>query len=397
MASPPAVLAWDEEMCAYDFGPGHPMTPLRLRLTARLCRDLGLLEPQGPIALLPATPATDDELAMVHDRDYIAAVRAASEDPRRADLSFGIGSDDTPAFRGMHQAASCIAGTSARLARHVWAGGHPHAVNFCGGLHHAQRRLASGFCVYNDAAVAIATLLDSGAQRVGYIDLDVHHGDGVEAIFADDPRVLTISVHESPRTLFPGIGGEATYVGGPKAQGSAVNVALPAGTGDAGWLRAVDSVVTPVIRAERPDVVVSQHGCDTHVLDPLAHLLVSVDAQRAAAALVHDLAHEVAQGRWLALGGGGYEVVDVVPRSWAHLVAIAGHIDLPPESAVPQVWREYVSVSLGTVAPSRMTDGGSSGWVPWSQGHDPADPVDRAILATRKAAFPLVGLDPWFD
>ncbi len=183
---------------------------------------------------------------------------------------------------------------------------------------------ASGFCVYNDAAVGIRWLLANGAERVAYVDLDVHHGDGVERIFWNDSRVLTISVHETGRALFPGTGWP-TDIGGPEAEGDAVNVSLPPGLPDAGWLRAIHATVPALVRAFKPDVLVTQHGCDTHVEDPLAHFAVSVDAQRSAADAMHRLAHDVCGGRWVALGGGGYEVVDVVPRTWTHLTAIAAH------------------------------------------------------------------------
>ncbi len=394
MAMSPAWLAWDDRACSYDFGPGHPLAPVRLRLTARLCADLGLLAPVGPVEVVAPVEASVEALGRVHDLAYVVAVQAASADPANPPARIGLGPGDTPAFAGMHEAAALIAGASIHLAEAVWAGRCHHGVNFCGGLHHAQRGSASGFCVYNDAALAIAAFLDAGAERVVYIDLDVHHGDGVEAIFADEPRVTTVSIHESARTLFPGTG-DPSYVGGPGAQGSAVNVALPAGTDDSGWLRAIHAVVPAVVRAEQPDVIVSQHGCDTHVLDPLAHLAVSVDGQRIAAGLVHDLAHEVSAGRWLALGGGGYEVVDVVPRTWAHLVAIAGHVDLAADADVPEAWRDHVRDALAREAPRRMTDGAAGTWSDYADGHDPADPVDRAIQATRRAAFPYLGLDPW--
>jgi acetoin utilization protein AcuC len=250
--------------------------------------------------------------------------------------------------------------------------------------------------VYNDVAAGIRALLAAGARRVAYVDVDVHHGDGVERIFWDDPRVLTISVHESGRALFPGTG-FADELGGSAAEGAAVNVALPAGTGDAGWLRAVHSVVPQLVRAFGPDVLVTQHGCDSHVLDPLAHLAVTVDAQRAVQTTLHDLAHEVCGGRWVALGGGGYEVVDVVPRTWTHLVGIAAHRPVPPETEVPQAWRDHVSMLIGRPGPGRMTDGAEPWWRSWEVGYDPDDAVDRAIMATRKAVFPLHGLDPWFD
>jgi acetoin utilization protein AcuC len=335
-------------------------------------------------------------LGTVHDPDYIAAVRAASQDPRAADQARGLGTEDDPAFAGMHEASARVVSGTVDIARAVCAGTVAHGVNFCGGLHHAMPDRASGFCVYNDVAAGIRALLSDGARRVAYVDVDVHHGDGVERIFWNDPRVLTISVHESGRALFPGTG-FADELGGSAAEGAAVNVALPPGTGDAGWLRAVHSVVPHLVRAFRPDVLVTQHGCDSHVLDPLAHLAVTVDAQRAVQSTLHDLAHEVCDGRWVALGGGGYEVVDVVPRAWAHLVGIAAHRPVPPETEVPQSWRDHVSMLIGRPGPVRMTDGAQPWWRSWEVGYDPEDAVDRAIMATRKAVFPLHGLDPWFD
>jgi acetoin utilization protein AcuC len=208
--------------------------------------------------------------------------------------------------------------------------------------------------------------------------------------------VLTISLHESGRVLFPGTG-FPDEVGGPNAHGSVVNVALPPGTGDAAWLRAVHAVVPALVGAFSPDVLVSQHGCDSHFLDPLAHLAVSVDAQRAVQVMMHELAHGAAHGRWVALGGGGYEIVDVVPRSWAHLVAIAAHSPVEVETDVPDAWRDHVTTLLGRVAPHRMGDGRDTWFRSWEVGYDPDDAVDRAVMRTRKAVFPVHGLDPWFD
>jgi acetoin utilization protein AcuC len=388
-------LMWDEAFLAYDFGPGHPMSPIRLELAARLMRDLGLLS-HPDVAVVPATQAADADLHLVHDPAYVAAVRGASGPSPRPVPRYGLGTDDVPVFEGMHDASAAIAGSSRALAQDMWEGRSRHAVNFAGGLHHAMPARASGFCVYNDAALAIRTLRDAGARRVAYVDVDVHHGDGVERIFWDDPSVLTISLHETGRVLFPGTG-HPDDVGGKDAQGCAVNVAFPPGTGDAGWLRAFHAVVPPLLRAFEPDALVTQHGCDSHVLDPLAHMALSLDAQRASYAALHDLAHSCAGGRWLALGGGGYEVVDVVPRAWAHLVAIAQHRPLDPAAEVPQGWRAYVRERVGRPAPGRLTDGRDPVHTPWSRGHDPGDPVDRAVMATRRAVFPLHGLDPWFD
>ena len=388
-------LIWDDAFLGYDFGPHHPMSPLRLELAELLVRELGFFEQPG-VVRQSAEPASDEILELVHAPDYVAAVKAASERGAGPDLEYGLGTDDVPVFPGMHAASAAIAGGSWAAAQAVWSGESAHAVNFAGGLHHAMPARASGFCVYNDVALAIRTLRDAGARRVAYVDVDVHHGDGVERIFWDDPDVLTISLHETGRVLFPGTG-DAGDVGGGAAAGSAVNVAFPPGTGDAGWLRAFHAVVPPLLRAFAPDVLVTQHGCDSHVLDPLAHMALSLDAQRASYATLHDLAHEFTQGRWVALGGGGYEVVDVVPRAWAHLVAIAAHHPIEPTSHVPDGWRLYVQERVGRPGPGRFTDGRDGSYTPWSRGHDPADPVDRAVMATRRAVFPLHGLDPWFD
>ena len=293
----------------------------------------------------------------------------------------------------MHEAAALVTGATLSAARAVLSGSAQHGASIAGGLHHAMRGNASGFCIYNDPAIAIAWLLQQGIERIAYVDIDVHHGDGVQAAFWDDPRVLTISLHQHPATLFPGTG-RPTETGGPAAEGSAVNVALPPGTRDAGWLRALDGVVPPLLRQFRPQILVSQHGCDTHWSDPLANLQITIDAQRAAHAAVHQLAHEVTDGRWLLTGGGGYQLVQVVPRTWTHLLAEASGQPIEPDTPTPGLWREYVQWVAAESAPELMTDGASADFPRCETGHDPADPVDQAIMATRNAVFPLHGLFP---
>ncbi|MFI8106420.1 acetoin utilization protein AcuC [Streptomyces sp. NPDC086023] len=381
-------LMWDEGVTHYGFGPRHPLDPIRLTLTMSLIHALGL---DRELTVRAAPPADDRTLLLVHHEEYVAAVRALSADPGSADGSYGLGTTDNPAFAGMHEAAALIAGQSVAAAEAIWQGDAEHAVNFTGGLHHAMPAAAAGFCIYNDAALAIARLLDLGAERVAYVDTDAHHGDGVQAAFWDDPRVLTVSVHEDPQTLFPRTG-RPEETGGPGAEGSAVNLALPAGTGDEGWLRAFHAVVPEVLQEFRPQVLVTQHGPDTHFEDPLAHLAVSLDAQRAVQEACHALAHEHSAGRWLALGGGGYDILDVVPRSWAHLAGIAGHRPVPPETVVPTSWQEEVYARTRESVLARMTDGRVPHWQDWHSAHRPADPTDQAVLATRQAVFPLRGL-----
>jgi acetoin utilization protein AcuC len=380
-------VAWDDRLAGYDFGPGHPLAPVRIELTMALARELGVLSAPGVTVAKPAQ-ATEQDLETVHDADYIAAVRAG-----RANPAFGLGTPDDPVFPGMHEASAQVAGATLAAASAMFSGQAEHGINVAGGLHHAMRRAASGFCIYNDPAIAIKWLLRQGVEKIAYVDVDVHHGDGVQAAFYNDPRVLTISLHETPLILFPGTG-RPRETGGEQAQGYAVNVALPAGTGDAGWLRAFDAVVPPLLRAFEPQVLVSQHGCDTHWRDPLAHLELSIDGQRTAAVWLHALAHETAGGHWLATGGGGYDLVHVVPRTWTHLLAEASGRPVDPAAATPQAWRDLARARTGVNPPDTMTEGAPASFVPFSSGFDPGDPVDHAILATRNAVFSLHGLSP---
>jgi len=395
----PTTVVWDPAMTAYNFGHSHPMAPERMELTAKLAGSLGLLDLDHVTVAAPEV-AADEELCSVHSPEFVAAVRRVSENPATPDEARGLGTEDDPAFAGMHEASARLAGGSLLAAAAVLDGSAVRAVNFGGGMHHASRDRASGFCIYNDAALAIQRLLDGGIRRVAYVDVDAHHGDGTQSIFWDDPRVLTISLHESGLTLFPGTG-FANEIGGPNAQGSAVNVALPAGTADAGWLRAFHAVVPQLIGAFEPEVIVSQHGCDSHRFDPLTHLNISVDGQREAATAIGNLAARYCDNRWISTGGGGYNVVSVVPRSWSHLIAIAAGRPVPLRTPVPEDWRSYVKdkygAKFGVEPPELMGDDVDLWWRSWEVGFDPNDAVDRTIMATRKEVFPLHGLDAWFD
>lgn len=375
------AVVWDPVLCDYDFGPSHPMAPVRCDLTIRLATDLGVLP-----RVVPAPSASRAQLEAVHDAAYIDAVERGFAAPR-----WGLGTDDDPVFEGMHAASAHIAGASIEAARLVGSGQALHAANVTGGLHHAMPDHASGFCIYNDVALAITELLDQGYERIAYVDVDVHHGDGVERIFWNDPRVLTISIHETGQMLFPGTG-FAGDVGGPDAEGYAVNVALPPGTGDSGWLRAFHAVVPELLEAFQPQILVSQHGCDSHSADPLAHLELSVDGQRASYAAIHELAHRHCGGRWVALGGGGYSIVGVVPRAWTHLLALVNGSPLDPSTPTPPQWRAYVAEKCGAIAPVSMTDEREPAYRDWSGGWDPDVWLDRQIHATREAVFPFHGL-----
>jgi len=322
------LLVYGPRSTTYDFGPGHPLTPRRFGPGIDLLRSVGA-EPG-----LAPEPATDDELAWVHDPAYIETIKAFGRTPLAASRA-GIGPGDTPPFAGMHDASAAVAGGSLRAMEAILRGEVEHAFHPGGGLHHAMPDHASGFCVYDDPALAIARARRDGL-RVLYVDLDVHHGDGVQAIQWNDPGVMTLSIHETGQTLFPGTG-SIRELGGPDARGSKVNIPLEPGTGERGWLAALERVLPVLAEAHRPEVVVSQHGSDGHAWDPLAHLQLTTTAIGAAARLVDSVAHRWAGGRWLATGGGGYDAYRVVPRVWS-LVWLAG-AHREPSAETPEAWR----------------------------------------------------------
>lgn len=323
------ILIWGDALRDYDFGPGHPLTPKRFGPGVDLVRAVGAARVVEPVE------ASDEELGRLHAPHYIEQVRSFSDHPWQP-AAMGVGTADVPAFHGMHEVSALVAGGSINAVDRILAGEANHAFSPAGGLHHAMRTRAAGFCVYNDVALAVARARDAG-HRVLYIDLDVHHGDGVQALFWDDPQVLTFSIHESGKTLFPGTG-TIEETGGDAAQGLAVNAPLNEGSGDESWWSVLDFMLPVVADMFKPTFIVSQHGCDTHALDPLAHLRLTTESYRRAADLVHRLAHEHAAGRWLATGGGGYDAFRVVPRSWA-LVWLAQAEEQPP-AQTPEDWRE---------------------------------------------------------
>ena len=370
-----------DDLTRYDFGKDHPMAPGRVSNTVSLAQQLGVLD---RLEVVPPPEIDLGLLRTVHTADYIDAVRRG--EPK---AEYGLGTSDNPAFVGMHEIAGRVAMATFEAARGVWSGEVDRACNISGGLHHAMPDHASGFCIYNDLAIAIRWLLDAGCERIAYVDVDVHHGDGVQAIFYDDPRVLTVSLHETPARLFPGTG-FPNESGGPHARGTAVNVALPSGTTDAGWLRAFYAIVPQVVAEHRPSILVTQHGCDSHRRDPLADLNLSLDGQRASYLAVADLADRFCERRWLSTGGGGYSVLNVVPRAWTHLLAIVSGEPIPPKTEIPRAWREEV----GERGPLTMSDGVDASYVAFEQGFSPESRLDQAILATRRAVFPELGLDP---
>ena len=381
-----ATVVWDDALLGYKLSPSHPLNPVRLDLTMRLARGLGVLDGIDP--LVP-TAAPDEELTRVHLASYLDAVRVAPE--RGDDPAHQLGTSDNPIFDGMHDASALATGASIAAAREIAEGRADRAVNIAGGLHHAMADHAWGFCVYNDCAVAISWLLDHGFDRIAYLDTDVHHGDGVQQAFFDDERVLTVSLHQHPRTLWPGTG-FPSELGLGSASGTAVNLPLLPGTRDQAWLRSFHAVVPPLLDAFSPQILVTQNGADTHHEDPLAELALSVDGHRAIYRACRELAERYADGKWLALGGGGYGLYRAVPRSWTHLLATVLDRDLDPARPIPADWTGYASTLTPRPLPTSMTEGAPTDFEPWG-GVTETD-ADRLVLETRRAVFPLHGLEP---
>jgi acetoin utilization protein AcuC len=323
-----ALVVYSDRSREYDFGPWHPLTPRRFGPATDLMQAVGVERFVAPEI------ASDEALERLHTPDYIATVKAFGDDPDRPS-AMGIAPGDCPPFAGMHEASARVAGGSIAAADAILTGRAQHAFHPGGGLHHAMAARASGFCIYNDVALAAAVARDAG-HRVLYVDLDVHHGDGTQALFWDDPNVLTFSIHESGQSLFPGTG-FTSETGGRGADGTVVNVPLLPYSGDASWWPIVERLVPALADAFRPTFLVTQHGCDSHALDPLAHLRLTTASYARATRLLDEIAHTHCDGRWLATGGGGYDVYRVVPRSWSLVWLAQAHRDVP--EATPPEWR----------------------------------------------------------
>jgi acetoin utilization protein AcuC len=348
LSSSVALVIVDDIARAYDFGSSHPLRPERVLLTYDKVRELGLVG-LDHVREIPSRSASDEEIEAAHAGDFVKMVKDIDRGAvdEHEGLRYGLGTPDDPIFPNMHTASAAVCGASITAAEVVAAGDVEHAFNPAGGLHHARRAEASGFCIYNDPAVAIARVLKMHPDwRVMYVDVDVHHGDGVQWIFYDDPRVLTVSFHESGRYLYPGTG-STSEVGKGDAAGTSANIPLLPMTNEDDYLWALEKLLTELGAAFRPHLLLTQLGADTHYGDPLADLALTMTAYPRMAGLLHDAAHTHASGRWVATGGGGYQAETVVPKVWTiHFAEMCGAseripgdwlADRPPE----EVSRRY--------------------------------------------------------
>lgn len=332
-----AVFIFSEDQLGYKFSETHPFNQKRLILTIDLLKKMNALPDE---LVVPARIATDEELLLAHDERYIDIVKKAShgEITPEAGESYGIGTEDTPIFENMHEASARLVGGTLTAVDYVMEGKAQHALNLGGGLHHGFRGKASGFCIYNDSSVAINYLKSKYNARVLYIDTDAHHGDGVQWSFYDDPDVCTVSIHETGRYLFPGTG-NINERGSGQGYGTSFNFPIDAFTEDESFLEIYRTSMKEIIEFFKPDVILTQNGADAHYLDPLTHLYGTMNIYKEIPKIAHELAHEYCEGRWIAVGGGGYDIWRVVPRAWSLIWMEMNNFSLPT-GKLPVSWVE---------------------------------------------------------
>lgn len=340
-----ALFVYSQNELNYRFSDDHPFNQTRLEVTVDLLNQVGALSEHS---ILEPRPASREEIGLIHLKEYMEAVEALSlpvpEAKRIMEAAkWGLEDEDTPYFSGMHEATSLLVGGSLRAAEAVMSGKAEHALHLGGGLHHALPNKGAGFCVYNDASITIEWIRRNYKAKVLYIDTDVHHGDGVQWTFYTDPDVCTFSIHETGKYLFPGTGAVEER-GEGLGFGTNINLPMEPYTEDESWMESFGEVLTEIVRSFQPDVIVSQHGCDAHALDPQAHAHCSMSIYMQMPRLIHQLAHDYCDGRWVALGGGGYDIWRVVPRAWSLLwLTMTDHpllavLETSPLTPLPAEW-----------------------------------------------------------
>ena len=338
-------VVYSDDFQHYDFGPSHPLKPTRLKLTFELMRSLGLLNASNVDVKEPRM-ASMDELRMFHSEEYLRFVQQMS---RTGNGFLDMG--DTPAFKGCFEASALAVGASLTAVDIVMSDHAKHAINIAGGLHHAHKDRASGFCICDDPAVAIAYLKTKyGINKILYLDVDAHHGDGVMYGFYDDAALLDIDFHEDGRSLFPGTG-FVNEIGEGKASGLKINIPLPPFMSDEGYLKLFREIVPRAVKKFRPEILLMQCGADAHANDLLAHLKLTSKTYREAVLIVDGLSHEVSDSRLILFGGGGYNFANVA-RTWTLISATSIGCSLPNE--IPEGWRKLFEALVGEPAPTTL-------------------------------------------
>lgn len=340
-------IVWDERFLDYNLGPEHPLRPIRVKLTYELIRSKGILQ-QGSVEVIKPRLASREEILLFHEDDYVRLVEQYS---KKGSGLLDLG--DTPAFKGCYEATSLVVGASIVAADRVMSGRLSHAFNPSGGLHHAHPERASGFCIFNDPAVVIAHLKARyNVKRIVYLDIDAHHGDGVMYGYYDDPTVLDVDFHESGKFLFPGTG-FPDETGKGTAQGLKLNIPLPPYTGDEAYLEAFQKVAPDAVKRFKPEIILVQCGADGHLDDRLAHLRLTTKVYTEVISRMHDLAHQLCNGKLLLFGGGGYTLANV-PRVWT--VAFSTLAGAKPNDEIPTEWSDEFENATKEDPPDKLYD-----------------------------------------
>ncbi len=373
------LFIYAPEFKNYSFNADHPFNQQRVEVTFDLIKAYNLISDEQ---IIRPPLATKEELAYFHNKDYIDIIEkvSISNESKFNSINYGVGTDDTPIFQGMHELTALIVGGTIKGAELIMEKKTDHVLNLAGGLHHAFKSKASGFCIYNDIAVAIFFLRKFYNARVLYIDTDAHHGDGVQWAFYSDPNVLTISIHETGRYLFPGTGNVTERGEGP-GYGYSLNIPLDAFSEDDSFQAAINKVLPIAVERFQPDIIISQNGCDAHYFDPLTHLNASMNIYYEIPKLVHNLAHQYTEGRWLALGGGGYDHWRVVPRAWTLLWGIMNDYNFQKDAKIPETWREKWEELSPLPLPTNLFD--LDGKFPIIPRHD--EILEKNLLTIEKA------------
>ncbi len=371
-------VVYSDAFQQYDFGPTHPLKPTRLKLTFELMRAVNLLS-SGNVKVVEPRQATYEELLLFHNEEYVKQIERASKSGRGL-LDMG----DTPAFEGCYEASALAAGASLKAVDLVMSGEVTHAMNIAGGLHHAHRDRASGFCIFNDPAISIAYLKRKyGVQKILYLDVDAHHGDGVMYGFYSDASLLDIDFHEDGHHLFPGTG-FTEEIGEGEASGFKVNVPLPPFTGDEAYMKLFREIVGPAVRKYKPEILLLQCGADAHANDLLAHLQLTTRSYTEIAKGVHELAHEVAEGHLIVFGGGGYNLANVA-RTWTLVASTL--VGYTPPNQIPKEWQKLFEALIGESSPDNLsTEGEAKSQLPINNSLGKLD----SILIDLKHRVPLL-------
>jgi acetoin utilization protein AcuC len=360
----------------YDYGPTHPLKIIRLRLTYELIHAYELLSLPS-VQLIMTRSAEEEDIAMFHSQEYLTVLKQANEGYLTGNAyAFGLGPGDNPIFPGLYHWSSLVTGATLQAVDFVANGDGEVAFNIAGGLHHAMRSRTSGFCYINDPVIGIMRLLKKG-MRVAYIDIDAHHGDGVQAAFYHTNQVLTISLHESGYSLFPGSGFEYE-MGEGEGEGYSVNVPFHPYTDDEVYVWAFEEIVPEFIHAFRPDIVVTQLGVDSFYNDPLTNLHLTIHGYEKVIRCIKEMGP-----RWVALGGGGYDVSNVA-RAWTLAWAIMNGIELIDK--LPEAYMEKAA-QLGIHEKELR---GSAGPYAQSQRMDVKTEAERVVSYLKKTVLPKV-------